>query len=125
ALSLVAAFILVFAPIFLLKKFGQSDDNRNYMFTSVKVDRGLYSLLRHPQYLGYMIFNFGFILISQQIFAVLLGASSIMFLHFQVIDEEKYCLGKFGAGYEDYKKRVPRYNLILGIVRQFQNSRKL
>ena len=99
ALLLVAAFILVIVPIFLLKRLGENEESGNYMSASKVVDQGLYSILRHPQYFGYMVFNIGFILISQNYLTLLLGALGIIFFHLQVINEEKYCLDKFGAGY--------------------------
>lgn len=119
---LIGAIVLAFLPIFTLRKYGRVQKGKSYMNTSVVVDRGLYSIVRHPQYLAYMLFNAGFMLTSQNCFIVLLGALAITFFYLHAIDEEKFCRKKFGEEYERYAKRVPRFNVPLGMIRLYQRS---
>ena len=44
------------------------------------------------------------------------------FLYLQAVKEERYCLTQLGEPYEQYLRRVPQFNLILGIVRLLQGS---
>ena len=41
-----------------------------------------------------------------------------------MVEEEKRNIEKFGDAYRDYIKRVPRINLIAGIIRLIQSRRK-
>jgi protein-S-isoprenylcysteine O-methyltransferase Ste14 len=87
------------------------------MQTQAVVDRGLYAITRHPQYLGYMLLVAGFALLLQHWLSTILALMSIVFFYRQAMHEERYCLAKFGVWYEQYIMRVPRFNLVAGIVR--------
>jgi protein-S-isoprenylcysteine O-methyltransferase Ste14 len=119
---LLGPVLLAFLPIFTLRKYGRLEKGKSYLNTSVVVDRALHSVVRHPQYLAYLLFSAGFVLTSQNCFIVLLGALAITFFYLHAIDEEKFCRKKFGEGYERYAKGVPRFNLPLGIIRLCQRS---
>ncbi|OFV67902.1 MAG: hypothetical protein SCAL_001277 [Candidatus Syntrophoarchaeum caldarius] len=41
-----------------------------------------------------------------------------------MIEEERGNIEKFGDAYRDYMKRVPRINLIAGIIRQIHSKRE-
>jgi hypothetical protein len=47
---LLLASVFIFAPFYLLTKHGQT-----YMQARIVVDRGLYAITHHPQYLGYIL----------------------------------------------------------------------
>ena len=93
------------------------------MQTNVVVDRGLYAIVRHPQYLGYMLLVLGFICLFQNPIIGALGALAIALFYGQVVREERHCIQKFGKEYEDYVQRVPRFNFILGIIRVLARRR--
>lgn len=40
-----------------------------------------------------------------------------------MMEEEKRNLEKFGDAYRDYMKRVPRVNLVVGIIRRLSHRR--
>ena len=119
-LALSAVFI--FAPFLLLSRHGQSQDGESYMHTGAVVEQGVYAITRHPQYLGYMLLACGFALLSQHWLALLLAAVSITLFYLQAASEEKYCLARFGGAYEGYLQRVPRFNVVLGLVRLVQRN---
>ena len=119
-LALSALFI--FAPFFLLWKHGRIAQGGSYMQTRAVVDRALYSLVRHPQYLGYMLLSGGFALLSQHWLVVLIAAVAVASLYFQGVEEESICLVRFGAAYESYMRRVPRFNLFLGAFRKLSSA---
>jgi protein-S-isoprenylcysteine O-methyltransferase Ste14 len=121
---LLGALLLAFLPIFTLRKHGRVQEGTSYWNTSVVVDRGLYSIVRHPQYLAYMLFNLGFMLLSQNCVIVLLGALAIAFFYLHTIDEERFCRMTFGEEYEQYIRKVPRFNLLLGIIRPYRRPKK-
>jgi protein-S-isoprenylcysteine O-methyltransferase Ste14 len=114
---LLLAGVFMFLPFFLLTKHGRIKDGENYIQTRAVVDRGLYAITRHPQYLGYILFACGFALLSQHWTSVLLAAVGSIFFYLQAVKEERYCLAQLGEPYEQYLRRVPRFNIVLGIMR--------
>jgi len=120
---LLLAGVFIFAPFYLLTKYG-GKDGQTYMQAGIVVDRGLYAITRHPQYLGYIFLACGFALLSQHWVAVLLAAVGATFFYLQAVREERYCLARLGEPYEQYLWRVPRFNIVLGMIRLARGGRK-
>jgi len=118
---LLMAGVFIFAPFYLLTKHG-GKDGQTYMQARIVVDQGLYAITRHPQYLGHMFFACGFALLSQHWVAVLLATVGATLFYMQALREERYCLAQLGEPYKQYLQRVPRFNLILGIIRLLRGS---
>ncbi len=112
---LLVAAVFIFTPFYLLSKYGNKQDGQTYMQAGEVVQQSLYALIRHPQYLGYMLLACGFTLLSQHWVAILLASVSIVFFYIQASQEERHCLDQYGEPYARYLQRVPRFNLILGI----------
>ena len=112
---LLTAAVFIFTPFYLLSKYGETQAGKTYLQAREVVQQGLYTLIRHPQYLGYMLLTCGFTLLSQHWVAVLLASVSIVFFYMQATQEERHCLDQYGEPYARYLQRVPRFNLILGI----------
>ena len=114
---LALAAVFIFAPFFLFRKHGRIEDGGSYMQTRTVVDRGLYSIVRHPQYLGHMLLACGFALLSQHWLVVVLAVVGITAIYVQGVEEERTCRARLGAAYGHYMQRVPRFNIILGVLR--------
>ena len=114
---LIASALFTISPIFALKRHGQGEEASVYMATSRVVDRGPYALVRHPQYLGYMLLDWGFALLTQHWAVAVLAAVGTMGFYLQALAEERACLAHFGASYAQYRRRVPRLNVVTGVVR--------
>ena len=65
---------------------------------------------------------FALIIISQHWINLIVGAILIVLLCLAMIEEEERNI-EFGNAYRDYMKRVPRINLIAGIIRQIHKKR--
>jgi protein-S-isoprenylcysteine O-methyltransferase Ste14 len=117
---LLLAGFFIFAPFYLLSKHGGGKTDQTYMQAAEIVDKGLYAITRHPQYLGYMLLACGFALLSQHWAALLLGIVGTLLFYIQAVQEEEHCLTQFGEPYAQYLQRVPRFNIILGILRTLQ-----
>ena len=87
------------------------------------VESGMYAFVRHPEFLGHILIISALVIISQHWINFIVGAILIVLLCLAMIDEEKRNIEKFGNAYMDYMKKVPRINLIAGIIRQI-NRRK-
>lgn len=104
-------------PIFTLKKWGGVPKGKGYIQTTTLVDRGVYGVVRHPQYLAGMLLGIGLSLIAQHWLVSVLGAVVAIVSYADTFEEERDSKDKFGTAYEEYRKRVPRVNFVLGIVR--------
>ena len=87
----------------------------NYNSTSPgeMVTRGLYRASRNPQWLGMAAMLLGTCVAIGSWTAVTLWLASAVGYHFRILGEETACLTQYGAAYEDYLKRVPRYLLFV------------
>ena len=87
------------------------------MSTTVLVERGTYGLVRHPQFLGMMLMVCAPIMISQHWLFALIGVPLIGSMPHWIHEAEAHLIAKFGEDYTRYMEKVPRINLVLGIIR--------
>ncbi len=99
------------------RKKGQIREN---ISKDVLVESGMYAFVRHPEFLGHMLIIFALVIISQHWISLIIGVILIILLCFAMIEEEKRNIEKFGESYRDYMKRVPRINLLVGIMRKIR-----
>lgn len=123
--SFLLALVFIFPPFFLLKKYGEGEKNKSYMHTQNLVDKGVFSVVRHPQYLGYILLTSGFILTSQNFIISVIGIAAIFFFYIHSLHEENFLRNKFGTEYEDYMKQVSGFNFICGIRRYIKRDSNL
>jgi protein-S-isoprenylcysteine O-methyltransferase Ste14 len=88
-----------------------------YMEVDILIKTGIFSVVRHPQYLGFIFFNIGFIGITQEIIPSALALASIILIVLGVRREEKELEEKFGNKYHKYKQSTPAFNIFLGFIR--------
>jgi len=110
--------ILVMAPIVMFPWRGGVPKGKSFVHTSRLVDTGIYAVVRHPQYLGGIlsIFVATLLFYPHWLFAIL-GIPGAVILYWSTKEEEKRLIERFGSDYQVYMQRVPRMNLILGIIR--------
>ena len=75
--------------------------------------QGLYRASRNPQWLGMAAMLFGTCVAIGSWTAVTLWLAAAVGYHFRILGEETACRRQYGAAYEDYLKRVPRYLLFV------------
>jgi protein-S-isoprenylcysteine O-methyltransferase Ste14 len=88
------------------------------------IESGMYAFVRHPEFLGHMLIFVALVLITQYWASILLGVMLVVLLYLTMLEEEKGNLEKFGDAYKRYMRRVPRINLIAGIMRQKELRRR-
>lgn len=104
-------------PIITFKKWGRVPGGESYIKTTVLVDRGVYAIVRHPQYLAGILIGLALPLISWHWLIAILGGIVIVITCLGTFDEEQDSIAKFGDVYRQYMQRVPRFNFILGMIR--------
>jgi protein-S-isoprenylcysteine O-methyltransferase Ste14 len=118
ALSCLAlAVVFAVPPFFYLGKYGMSRNGDPYYSTTRVVEHGVYSLVRHPQYLGYTLLVLGFACLDPNWIAIVLAIGASAMFYAQAISEENFCSEKLGVDYDDYVTRVPRFNFVKGLFR--------
>lgn len=73
------------------------------------VTSGIYKFSRNPAFLGFDLQYTGVLLLYFNPLTVLFSVFAAVMLHLQILQEERYLTGVFGAPYEQYKKQVRRY----------------
>ncbi|MFX0210203.1 MAG: methyltransferase family protein [Candidatus Hodarchaeota archaeon] len=71
------------------------------------VTTGVYSLIRHPQYLGALLAHLAISIVLSAQYSLLLTPFMIVYLYLIAWKEEKELIKEFGKDYEDYKAKVP------------------
>ncbi len=118
--------ILAFGIIFLLWSSKSRKEKRlgEDVGRETLVESGMYALVRHPEFLGHILIIFALIIISQHWISSIIGIILIVLLYLAMIEEERRNIEKFGDAYRDSMKRVPRINLIAGIIKQVHSKRE-
>lgn len=109
--------IFGFLPIIVLKKMGGVEKGKSFVHTQKLVTSNIYSIVRHPQYTAGILLSLALILISQNWLIIIIGLFVIPLLYIDIMWADEYELEKFGNEYNEYMKKVPRTNFILGILR--------
>jgi len=111
-------------PVFEFRKKGGVQKGQSYIHTTKLVDTGIYSVVRHPQYVTFILFAIAGMLLFQHWIIILLGVPIIPLTYIDLIKADKDAIEKFGDDYEAYMKKVPRANFLLGIIRRFRKRGK-
>jgi len=110
-------------PIFTFKRLGKVPEGKAYLHTTILVDRGVYAIVRHPQYLAGVLMGLAFPLITQHWLVAALGVIVIVVNYMDTFEEEASNIAKFGDAYRQYMQQVPRLNFLLGIYRLLAKKR--
>ena len=96
------------------KKRGGVEKGKSYVHTNKLVDKGVYAIIRHPQYFGGMLFTISITLWTQIWVSLILTIIIVILTYQWTYAEDKMLIDKFGEDYKIYKEKVPRLNPILG-----------
>ena len=75
---------------------------------------GLYARMRHPQYAGFVLIMFGFLLQWPTILTLAMFPVLVVMYGYLAKREEEDMLGRFGPQYREYAARTPRFFPRLG-----------
>jgi protein-S-isoprenylcysteine O-methyltransferase Ste14 len=115
-LVLMASGVFGWLPIFTLKKKGGVPERKSYVHTTVLVDSGIYSVVRHPQYLAGILMSLAWVLISQFWLSAALFFPVAAGFYWDSLRADRNLVEKFGDDYRSYMDRVPGLNPLVGIV---------
>ena len=121
---LVFSVVIIFLAGGEFQKKGGAPRGRSIVHTTVVVDTGIYAVVRHPQYLGFMLFVFALVLMSQHWLSVFSGVVGFALFYRDVLREEQMSIEKFGEDYKRYMEEVPRMNLVGGFIRLLKRRKE-
>jgi len=70
---------------------------------------GVFGLVRHPVYLGSVVFYLGLLVSTLSIFTAIIWITIAIFYHYIAKYEEKLLLHKYSKDYEEYMRAVPMW----------------
>jgi protein-S-isoprenylcysteine O-methyltransferase Ste14 len=122
-LCIAVFLILSFLAQNRFNKKGGIPQGKNCMYTTNLVNDGVYSVVRHPMYTGWILLMFSFSFFSQHWLSVVLGLITAALIYRQAANEDKMLVQKFGTEYYAYMKAVPRVNIIGGLFSWLRKSK--
>jgi protein-S-isoprenylcysteine O-methyltransferase Ste14 len=100
-------------------KTGRTGGDIEGIADNTLVTTGVYGLVRHPMYLaGIMIFLFEPVITANNL---ALRAFAVAYFIWGGYIEERRFAPAFGDAYQEYRRKVPMYNLIAGLIRKTRN----
>ena len=121
-LYVFSGLVFGWLPIIEFRRKGGVRRGKSYIHTTKLVDTGIYSIVRHPQYVTFIMWAIAGMLLFQHWIIVLLGIPIFPLTYIDLIRADKDSIEKFGDDYEAYMKKVPRANFLVGIIRRFRKS---
>jgi protein-S-isoprenylcysteine O-methyltransferase Ste14 len=100
---IVIAVSLYFAKAGLKIVFGETREIPGV------ISDGVFGMVRHPIYLGSVLFYLGMIIFTLSLAAVGVWLAILVFYHYISLYEERLLLAKFGNDYAEYMKKVPMW----------------
>jgi protein-S-isoprenylcysteine O-methyltransferase Ste14 len=123
ALYVLSGIVFGMLPVMEFRKKGRVRKGKSYIHTTQLVDTGIYSIVRHPQYVTFILWAIAGMLLFQHWIIILLGIPIIPLTYIDLIKADKDSIEKFGEDYKAYMKRVPRANFLLGIIRHLRHRK--
>ena len=123
-LYVFSGIVFGWLPVIEFRKKGGVREGKSYTHTTRLVDTGIYSIVRHPQYVTFILWAIAGILLFQHWIIILLGIPIIPLTYIDLVKADKDAIEKFGDYYKAYMKKVPRANFLLGIIRRYRKSEK-
>ena len=119
-LYVLSGIVFGMFPVVEFRRKGGVKKGTSYVQTTKLVDSGIYSIVRYPQYVTFIMWAIAGMLLFQHWIIIIVGIPIIPLTYFDLIRADKVLIEKFGEEYKAYMKRVPRANFILGIIRRLR-----
>jgi protein-S-isoprenylcysteine O-methyltransferase Ste14 len=110
--------------MYTFRKSGGVNKGKSYIHTTKLVNTGVYSIVRHPQYLAGILLNIALILITQHWLSIVAGIIAVIIMYYDTLKAESRLIEKFGEDYKHYMGRVPRLNFVMGITIRITREHK-
>ena len=118
-----SGMVLVMAPVIIFPRRGGVNKGKAFVHTTCLVDTGIYAAVRHPQYLGGILsIFFATPLLYQHWLFIVLGIPGTILVYLGARQEDRHLIEKFGDDYINYRQKVPRMDILTGVIRLARRS---
>ena len=100
--------LLILLAMRTLRKQGGLEEQRDFTETTIVVKQGVYSVVRHPLYLGWLLGYPAAMLVSQNWLVVIVGLIGMVSMVQITRRADSELIAKFGPEYENYMREVPQ-----------------
>jgi len=121
---LAVGLVLIFLPTFVFCSKGKVKKENDWIETSVLVYTGIYSVVRHPLYLDWLLMYVAIIFWSQHWLTIIVGVLGMTCVYLISRQEDQRLVKKFGDDYKRYMCTVPRMNLLVGTLRLVRGKKR-
>lgn len=92
--------------------------------TSKIITHGVFSLVRHPMYLGFMLLFLSMVCFIPHWVMITLCPINLLILYYFMVEGDQMNLEKFGEKYRRYMRTVPQVNILAGMVNWWKNRKR-
>jgi protein-S-isoprenylcysteine O-methyltransferase Ste14 len=96
---------------------GVAQQGEDEVCASITVDGGIYAVIRHPRYLGWLLVYVAVVMLAQHWLAVTSAIPGMACVYLISRREDRRLVEKLGPAYERYMQCVPALNLVTGLIR--------
>ena len=121
---MVVGMMLIFLPLFILPRKGKVPKGKDITHTTAVVSSGIYAAVRHSLYLGWLLMYLAIIFWSQHWLMIIIGVTGMICVYLISIQEDRRLVEKFGDDYKRYMQKVPRMNLLDGVIRLIRRRKR-
>lgn len=121
---MVVGMMLIFLPLFILPRKGKVPKGKDITHTTAVVSSGIYAVVRHPLYLGWLLMYLAIIFWSQHWLTIIIGVIGMICVYLISRQEDHRLVEKFGDDYKRYMQKVPRMNLLDGVIRLIRRRKR-
>ena len=121
--TLLYAGWVIFACGLAILMISSQTRRRAHRVKETLIQSEIYAYVRHPEFLGHMLIITSLILMAQHPISAAIGLVLLLLLCVEIVEEDRRNIEKFGDAYRDYMRRVPRINLLAGIIKSARERR--
>jgi protein-S-isoprenylcysteine O-methyltransferase Ste14 len=124
-ITLAVSAVFGWLPILTFRKKGGVSKGKSYIQTTVLVDSGIYAVVRHPQYLSFILLSLALLLLAQHWLITWFGIVAMALVYIGILpDADQDGIKRFGDDYKRYMQKVPRLNFVAGIIRLIRPGKR-
>jgi protein-S-isoprenylcysteine O-methyltransferase Ste14 len=121
---LIGGLGLIALPLWLLPRRGEAPPGGGVTQTTAVVTTGVYAVIRHPLYLGWMLVYIALVLCAQHWLVAMIAIVGIASVYLICVQEDRRLLVRFGEKYARYEASVPRVNVVSGMVNLVRRKKR-
>jgi len=106
----IPSAVLVFGSMIQLKHTGKARTLAPHGTTTI-VQTGIYGIVRHPMWLGMVIWSVALILVFQSVLSIVLSTVAVVCFWMGATKEDEFNIKEFGVDYKEYMSKVPMWNV--------------